>query len=369
MAASYAVYLKDVNGNMLAALTQFKSLYLMLSVGVVGNLALDIPYDTFDATFFDPDSILEVWRSVDGGLPYLVGGRLNFARVVTAQLGQDGQKLYHVEGRDTVDLLNRKIIPYNTGTAQASKTGPTDDVMKSYVNDNSGSGATDWLKQTGRSLTPWLGIQPNVSAAPSISKDAGSRSLLMTLQEAALSAYQAGTYTVFDVVSLVPPTGIGLEFRTYTQQRGADHRVISTTNKPVLLSAEDGNLVDLEFMKDWSGVINTTYCGPQGFYQDTAAASFSVFARTEDYINPLQSTSGSAQNAEAAQHVRDMRLKKTWSARFVDTPGVKFGRDLDFGDFCSARFGWETVDVRLDSLAITLAGGEERIDLLLRSDT
>jgi hypothetical protein len=370
MANSYCVYVKDQLGNTLGAVTQFKSLYLMLSVGVIGQLAIDVPYDAFPVGFFKPEGIIEVWRSIDGGRPYLIGGHLNFVRVLNAQLGSDGRKLYHIEGKDGVDQLNRNIVAYTAGTAQANKSGAVDDVMKAYVSDNMGAAATDWLGTAVgfRSDAPWITNQANLTQGPSLTKAAGQRNLLKTLQELALSAYQAGNYTVFDVVSLVPATGLAMEFRTYVQQRGIDHRFSSTTSKPVLLSAEAGNLTDLEYMKDYSGVVNTAYCGTQGYYTDPTATGLGPLARIESYVNPLSDNTLVGQNNEAAQYVRDNRLKKTWSARFVDTPGVKFGRDLDFGDFCTAQWANDIVDVRLDSFALTLDSGQERIDLVLRSD-
>jgi hypothetical protein len=367
MDENYNVLLKDPTGSsVLAVLGRYRSLYLTVGVGIVGMLAMDFPYDTIPFNYLPPDGIVEVWRKFGGLAPYQVGEKVHFIRVVDAQLDSSGQKLQRIESRDSVDILNRRVIPYIDGTSQAQKSGPVDNMMKDFVSDNLGAGATDWLAGTGRATS--LSVQTKLGLAPTATKAAGARNVLSTLQELALAAYQSGLYTVFDVVSLASANSLVLELRTYVQQRGVDHRFSSTTASPVLLSAESGNLANVEFLKDWTGVVNTAYAGHLGYYSDAAGVGIGPYGRSEAYVNPLQDSSQSGQTNEAALYVRDQRIKRTWSARFVDTPGCQFGRDINFGDFVTAQFGLEVVDVRIDSFAITHDSGEIRTDLILRSD-
>ena len=113
-------------------------------------------------------------------------------------------------------------------------------MFKAILRENAGALATD----TARDLSAWLTIAANVSAAPILrSLDLANRTVYDALVEIAnASANDAATPTWlgFDIALANQLTGL-LEFRTYTGQRGVDHR-FPGGNPPLLLSPEAGNL-------------------------------------------------------------------------------------------------------------------------------
>ena len=114
-------------------------------------------------------------------------------------------------------------------------------MFKAILRENAGALATD----TARDLSAWLTIAANVSATPILrSLDLTNRTVYDALVEIAnASANDAATPTWlgFDIaLAYQQLTGL-LEFRTYTGQRGIDHR-FPGGNPPLLLSPEAVNL-------------------------------------------------------------------------------------------------------------------------------
>lgn len=367
--ADYQVLLRDPFGNQLAILDAFSSLEYTRTVNGIGALVITLPmqYDQylFVAGDVKLDNRIEVYRRIGTGLFYLETETQWFVRKGSKLLTEDGQRLSTITCEDANSLLKRRIVAYNAGSSQADKTTFADDMMKAIVSENFGASATD----VTRSIATYLVVQANLSLGPSLSKAFARRRVLPVLQELAASAFQAGTFLAFDVVSTQPSA---LEFRTYTQQRGIDHRWPSGSN-PVIMGAEYGNLTDIERGYDHTKEITYAYAGGQGqganrqvgTSTDATRANASPFNRVEDFLDGRSSSSQAGLNAEADNLVRSGNVLQTFKAKFLDTPATTYGLHFGFGDQITGVFEGETIDLRVNQVHMTVRNSKETIDIKL----
>src|SRR3990172_11852280 len=198
--AEYQVALLDQYGIVLTQLEVFSSLDYTRIVNSVGSLVVTIPniYDQylFSGTDIIRDNRIEVYRRIGGGSFYRDMETQWLAVKGNKILNERGERLTKITCVDLMQLLTRRIVAYNSGAAQASKTDQADDVMKAIIRENFGSLATD----TSRSWLTYLSIEANFGLGQSISKAFSRRKVLTVLKELANASYQAGTYVAFDIV-------------------------------------------------------------------------------------------------------------------------------------------------------------------------
>lgn len=337
------------------------------TVNRVGRLTLVLPYDP---TFVvDRDSQIRVWRSVNGMPSRLVGQTIWFVcyREVT-------RTTVTLQALDAISLLKRRIVAYSSGTSQASKTDQADDMLKAIVRENLSTSATDTARRIATTL---LTVQADVALGPSISKSFSRDNVLEALNDIAAASNTAGTYLAYDIVK--PDDATPLEFRTYVNWRGVDHRY--TSSSPLVLSEARGNLAEAQLVDDWREESNYIYAGGQGEgaarniedASDSTLIGASPYARIEKFRNATHVPLGnSAQlQAEADAELRLARPKRIFTGRVVDTPSTQFGINYDFGDYITIYFQGMSFDCRLDSIAGSISqpssgNAQESIDCQLR---
>jgi hypothetical protein len=273
---------------------------------------------------------------------------------------------------DPVELLDHRTIAYNADTAYTRKRGKSDNLLKAFVRENMASLAVD----ADRNMEPWLTVQADAGLGQTTVKAASRRKLLPVFQEIADDSFMKGTYLAFDIVSTVPLSGAALEFRTYVGARGVDN---SWPNglRPVLLDPENGNLTEVERDIDNLEMANAIYAGGQGQGDvriiktaiDAASATETPWARHEDWIDARNTSNPNAVQAEANFELRQRRTRKTFTARFVDTPGIRFGVQFGFGDVVTCVWDDELFNMRVDSVSLKVSEGKEVVDVILRSDS
>jgi len=378
MPNDYAVYVKDPNGNMLAVLDRFERLDLNWLVNGVGSLTVDVPYGSYNPLIYQPEGILEVWRSINGASPYLVGNKQYLMRLFDKKLPGTGLKNQILTGLDCNVLLDRRIIAHATGSAQALLTGLTDDICKTVVKNEMGSGVTDFFgSAAARDISSYLTVAANLGLGASTTHAISQRTVLLALQDIANISYVApsgAVYLAFDITSTVPTSGVSLIFQTYTAQRGVDHRWMGSNN-PVILSPESGALNELQATYDLERVYNFYYVGGQGSgtnrtynsASDAASIGLGPFGRIESFIPSINSNNTTVLQLEGAQGIRQNRARHTLIARYSDTPGQVFGQTFREGDYVTTWFD-ESIDARLDGLELIVDSGEEHINLAFRTD-
>lgn len=370
--SEYTVLLYDAYGVPLTELGQFSYLELVRSEMGVGSLTLHLPPD-YDAYLFSEgdlivDRRIEVYRQPFGGAAYLEGE--------TQFLLRDGTQVSEATQRtelscpDANDLLARRIVAYAAASAQASKTiDPADDMLKAIVRENLGALATD----TDRDWSAYLMVAPDFSLGPNLSKAFSRRNVLTVLQEIAQASAEAGTYLTFDVVRV---DAAMLDFRTYTGQRGIDHRWPGGVS-PVLLSEGRGSLRDVRSARKHRDEITYVYAGGQGeeaartigTASDTARIGQSPFGRIEQFVDARMTSDAASLADEADAALRAGQPRKSFSAQFAETPGVVYGLHIRWGDYVTAERAGESIDCRLSTIQITVSEGRENIGLSLRAES
>jgi hypothetical protein len=102
--------------------------------------------------------------------------------------------------------------------------------------------------------------------------------------------------------------------------------------------------------------------------KDDISIALSPFNRCEYYHDAINAdTISQAENA-AAEQLRLLRARRTFSCRTMDTDYVQYGVHYGFGDFVTANVLGTKVDCRVDAVNIHVEGGTEQVNVLLRSD-
>lgn len=370
MAVEYQINIADPNGNRIGVIDSFLSFEYQRVVNQVGFLDIVVPFGAYPVSWFEQDTIFQLWRQVDGNKPYLEGETSFYQHYWKKTLKSDGSKTFEVYATDPLEMVFHRIVPYPAETTYTSKTGPIDDMMKAVMRENFGSLATD----TDRNYEPDFVVQVDLSKAPSSFKGFAHRRILDVLQEWAKESYTKGTYLAFDVICNVPLVGHGLEFRTYIGYRGVDHRKSSTD--PLFFSPENGNILEAMRSDDNRDMYNFVYAGGQGLGQarilktqaNLASIGEAPMNRQELWVDARNTNDPGAVQAEADQALYDNRTRRTFTGRIIDIPSLRYGVQYNFGDFITVDWDNEAIDARVDGVNIKMQEGVETVNLALRTD-
>jgi hypothetical protein len=372
----YEVTLLDAFGNRLAYIPDFFLLSYARKVNDVGNLSISMPFSKYKNLLYDltgeliPDRRIEVRRSINGALPYLDGETVWFVRYASDVLDD----VLTLQAEDTISLINRRIVAYAAGSSQATKTTLTaaDDLIKTVIKENMGSSATD----ASRDLSAYISVQANLSQGQLITKSFAWQQLLSTIQAMAQDSTIRGTFIAFDIVSLGGGTN-GFQFRTYSGQRGTDHR-FPTSTKPVILDAQLGNLTEIIRTFDLQDEKTYIYVAGQGEGSDRATATasnstrigLSPFGRIEGFQDARNTADSNSLTGEANDALRQARAKRLFTAKYTPTDGILYGRDFNGGDQVTCQYKGSRINCFVDTVQITFNPqdrGKEVIDLRLQS--
>lgn len=364
----YEFQVRTATGRPLGVLDQRGPWTATKVVNAPGALPLTLPLGRYPLNWFRQDNQILIWRSVDGGLPQLYADTIWLIKQV--EIGEDAGVI-SLDATDGIGLLEKsRVILANTSALAiaAKKLNPFDDVMKAFVREHVGS-----LAPADRQFPAALfSVDADISKAPSGNVDGTERQLYDVLKDAAAQSLTAGTYLAFDVVYAA---GQGLQFQTYTEQRGQDRRAGNFR-----LGQAYGNLSGATLTLDWRTQANVIYAASQGesnedrFYAtaiDTDRATRTPWSRHEVFLNASQAKTqtdvDTAANAELSAAGRLPRM--FFAGTFVDTPGLRYGRDLTFGDRVKVQVLGRDVECRLDAVTIGETDrGEHICDIALRGE-
>lgn len=370
--ATYSIYLDDAFGTRLADASNFITLSYTRVVNDVGSLTLVLPGDFPMQYVRAPDGRIEVWRRLASGREYLETDTIWLIKKVTQRLDASGTKTIVLEATTPLSVLREpgRFVFQFAGEAQSTyAAAPADDQIKSVARQNIGTSASG-----SRNISAYITVDGDVSQAASIAKSFAWRDCLKVMQEFADASTQAGTYCAFDIVANAPDS---LSFRTFTQQRGVDHR-FPAGNNPVLLSPEMGNLGETELTQDWSEEVTYALAAGQGegsarvlgSAQDTARQALSPFGLRELFVDATQYSSTTGLSNEAAAAVRRGRPRQVFKGRVLDTPDTQYGVHWGWGDFVTAQAFGQLIDCRIEAVTVTVQSGGryESIDAWLKAN-
>lgn len=370
--AQYSVFLSDAFGNRLADASNFLSLKYTRVVNDVSTLTLVLPGDYPTQFLVIPDGRIEVWRKLDTGVEYLDTDTVWLIKSVEYDLDSEGKETITVEADTPLSVLREpgRFVNYAAGSAQSTySAAAADNQIKEVARDNIGTDASG-----SRNISAYISIATNIGMAASVAKSFAWRDCLKVMQEFAASSTQEGVYTAFDIVAPTPST---LEFRTYTGQRGVDHRFPGGIN-PVLLSPDMGNLGETNLRIDYRDEVTYALAAGQGqesdrltaSSQDTARQGVSPFGLRELFVNATQYDSSTGLSSEAAAAVRTGRPRKIFRGRILDTNDTRYGVHWAWGDFVTAQAFGQLFDCRVEAVTVTVGPGStyEQIDAWIKSD-
>lgn len=361
--ADFQALLRSATGAQRDDLSDFFSLkYSLVEMGL-GILEWTGPA-LHDPSLFIVDDVivdqrLDVARRVATG-PFLLEGEATWF-IQTGQQLQGQERQTHLVAVHANDLLRRHIVAYAAGSAQADKAAmAADNAMKDVVDENYGAAATD----VTRSLAAYLSIQGDLSAGASIAKAFARRIVLNVLQEYARASAAAGTYLSFDTVVV----GGGLQFRTYTGQRGSDHRLV-TGRPPLNIGPGFGNILNAKITFDHQPEVTYVYAGGLGVEaarvigtaSDATRIAASPFNRREQFIDSRTTDDPTQLADEADAALRAGIPRVTVTGELQDTSGFIYGRDYAWGDYLTLQVGGFAAACRLSSVTVSLERGREGI--------
>jgi hypothetical protein len=370
---TYAIRIYDPFGNAMPDLPSFNDLEIAQAVGTVGSVTFEIPGD-YPREYLQKDGLITVYRAPRNRPPYLIFNKIFFLRRRFRKVS-GGRRIWKITGYDPNYLLSSpsgqrgRIVAYDAESAQANQTDFADDMMKAIMRENVGSLATD----TTRSLATYLDIQADSSSAPSIQKEFSNRVLVPALNEIALASTTAGTYLAWDIVCTQPPYNgtFKLEFQTFINQRGQDHRESSADR--VLIGTDFGNLDDAVIDDDWTEEENYIRAGGQDngavrIYQsdgDDAAIAESPFNRRETFINLSNVSDTATLQDEIDSALRAGVPRPYYSGTLIPNDQTMLDVDWGFGDYLTAQDDGRAFDARADAMVVSFNDKGESIKVYL----
>jgi hypothetical protein len=315
-----------------------------------------------DRTLIKRDARLEIWRSV-GGTEYLETNTQWFVR--RWRIDKD-REIMTVQAQSALSLAARRIIAYDSGTAQATKSdAAADSMIIEFAKENMGSDVTD----SDRDWSDKIDFIAAAGVGPSTHKAASRRILLGTCQDIAQDAGQLGTPVFFDMEY---NTGSQkLEFKTFVNQRGLD---LTAGQQQLTLSPDFGNLENSERIDDYMDEVTFAYAAGQGVGEarnvqtasDIDRINESPFGRVEQLRDARMSSTDDKLLAEAQAAVRAGRPKRVLEGTIVNKTGSVYGLNWKWGDKIKIDFEGEVQTARADTVRVSVRDGKETVKANLR---
>lgn len=326
---AYEVIIKTATGTTVETLTSGDIHYLY--AGRVdrnfGKVVLQIPIKPGRTiNNYTKDMIIEVWREQQGNL-VLDGETCYFLRYKSIYRTRDNLELIELRGVDTVYQVDARVIEYDAGSSEASKTDVCNDMMKEFIDENMVS-ATD----TDRNLSSsYFGVQADDGGGGTVSF-AGSREYVYTaLMDVTDQSREGGDWVTFDVYY---NGDLPLEFRTYSGQRGND-----LTNL-ITLSVEAGNLSQPNLIYDWENEKTVAYMAGVGIEsqrlvgtaENTSVLAESVWSRREVISQNFQAETEATLDTMAQKLLEQYKGRQIITGTIQQTKGTRYGINWNYGD-------------------------------------
>lgn len=362
MIPNYQVRVRDTSGTITHVLAGTGADYGGLSgiscervVNGVGTHAITFKGDLSVAEEIGLDYLMEVWRRPAGSAAWVLAYE-GFHRTWVWQADAAGDEQFTSYGFDYNSLLSRRIIAAYAGTAGSDKTGKAEDVIKEYVNENAGPGAS-----AGRPITG-LTIQAGSGGG---NDWYGSRSWRVLLEVCQDIAYAGGGD--FQVAGTGAAT---FEFRWYTGQMGTD-RTIGNEN-PVVFSPQRNNMLQPVLSVNHGQEFNTVYVlGPGEGALRTVVVTSNVASIVVSPWNRLEVTRQASNETTAnglasvgAAELRNGLAKQSIDFNVAQTPECAYGIHYFLGDIVSALFH-QRVDKKIVRVGLNVTPEKEDIKVEL----
>lgn len=376
MAPRYQIRLKNLAGLQVALLTDWYRLEFTRKVNGVGGCTLEIDGNISVVDEFVLDGQIEIWRSDLAASPViaLYLEYEGFHRTEVRRTSEEGRATYSSVGLEYDNLLDRRAILYPSGSAQVGKAAFGETVMKEYVNENAGPGATSPPRLIDSGVLTGLTIQADGAAGLVWTGSRAYRNLLDVLVEIARDSG-----VDFGIVGTGPAT---FEFQAKASPWGADRTTVGLNpatglngagNPPVIFSLPQGNMQAPSYSKDRRDEVNSVIVLGQGQEADRVLAERTdAAAIAESTWNRIEGTrQGNTEDTVAGlQSIGDevleaLQAKEVFAFAGLQIPATLYGRDYFLGDLVTARYNTIEQNKKIVGVKITVQAGVENIVLEL----
>ena len=336
----------------------------------VGAFTFIVAAELLDWALLKKDARIIIWRKPAGGAKKLY--HAGFIRYKETFYEGNVEK-YIVSGPDYVEILTRRIIAYNAGSAHCVKDAAVDDMMKAFVRENLGALCVD----TARDISDYgFAVEKDRGQGTVLKKEASRRSLLDVLQEISLASKKVeSTATFFDVVPS-GQTGYNMKFVTKIKQPGMDHRFPSGEDGPVWFAVERGNMANPRRTHDSHDEVNYVYAAGTGEEEDRIVSVVSDNARIKHSVINRREALFDGRNVDTAEELTDEgnellaegRPVSTFSFTVVQTEKAIYGIHWDIGCRVTASYKKWQYDMFVISVAIRWKDNVETITVTLSEE-
>ncbi len=332
-----------------------------------GVLRASGPYSELDPAYLAEDTRFEIHRFVDGTPLPVVGNTQFFLRAWTFAEDRQGAQTWSIEAYTPEYWLTGRIIDSYASTEGAvnpltTKTGPADDLMKYWVEENIGTQASI------NRIVNLLVVEGAQALAQTTSKACAWVNLKTVLDDLAEDSTYLGTYLTYGIEYAAP----FFFFKTWINQRGADRS--STGGKPYIVSKEMGSLAEPSMTFDYRDVATAVRGGGQGeginrvtaYAEDTRRSTNTPFAFRDRFLQS-NSTDSAAILADCQAELGKYHPRVHFEGKLQLAGDEVYGQTVGYGDRVTAEYRGYAFDCRIDREAgrYTREGGLE-LDVRLR---
>lgn len=342
------------DGIQIATITSAERWELIRTLNEVGWFEVVVD-GNLDPRILGLDRVVEFWHRPPGGDETLDG--VGFMRF-WEWFDQDGVTKVIFGGPGPNELLKRRIVAYRPDTSQTTKEDvPADDMMKEVVRENLGPNAGwDWYEESTRNnpAAHWS-VADDEGLAADIRMSFPWRNVFDVLKEMANMARDRHTPVYFECDYVGPSEFM---FKIWIDRRGTDRSITGNLN-PMLFSVEKGNLEDPRLRLDWTKEINYVLAGggdkkgrrdidPEN---DTEREWLTIWNRREGWVDAREEINRALYYRSAAAREAG-RPKLSFSAKIIDSPGTRYGKDWFLGDFVTARYVGMDVNAEIETVQV-----------------
>lgn len=357
---NYQVWIDNDRGERLVSLQNLADIDYVGTLNNPGWFRVGIPELAIEPS---RDLIVEIWRQPDGAAPIL--DSLGFLRK-----WKKSRTSVTLEGPGKLNLLNRRIVAYNAGSAEADQTDYADDMLKEIFDHNLGADATDTDRRwSGLGLTS----AAQLSLAPSIPLAFSRRNVLDVMQDVCNASRQSGTELYFDLVPAWSAGRLTLQFVTYIGQPGTDRTGPSNT---FVLAETWGNMDNAEIEYDYTNELTVVYAGGQGeeadrvveTRTDATRLAASAWNRIEGWVDARNAATTAAVQSAGDAALAEARPRLRITGRLMDVKGSLYGKDWYIGDRVKVRIDNQEYSALIRTVHVSRVASTDTVDASVEID-
>lgn len=374
MATRYQIRLKNLAGAQVGLITDWRTLTYTKRVNSVDDYTLVIDGELPLVDDFVLDGQIEILRRDIASVPPIPStvDFEGFHRTEVRETSVGGLSTYTSRGAGYDDLLRRRGILYRATSAQADKSGVGETVMKEYVDENAGPGATAPPRLFAGVNTGFT-IQADGAAGTAWEGERSFRSLIAVLREIA-----EATDVDFKVIGTGPAT---FQFTAQARPLGIDRSqtgidpatgLNAAGNAPLVFALGFGNMGQPVYSLQRIAEVNAVIVLGQGSATNrvveertSAAVSASTWNRLESVQNANQEALIAGLDVFGDAILAKLQAKEDFNFEVIQTDATKYGRDYFLGDLVTARYKDIERTKQIISVTVSVVEGNETITVEL----